>query len=226
MADDVTLAVATGNAHKRSELEALLAPLGVRVVLARDHGLGEVVEDGETFADNALKKAREGFVATGLPCLADDSGLEVEALGGAPGVISARWAGPEQDDAANNAKLARALRGVPAEERGARFVSAIALVAPTRLGAAAGSGPWRRIPLDDLGAVGFVVEGAVAGRILEAPRGAAGFGYDPFFLYEPAGKTFAELSQGDKLGFSHRGRAMQALEGLLLRLFGPDPTSR
>ncbi|MCB9733526.1 MAG: non-canonical purine NTP pyrophosphatase [Deltaproteobacteria bacterium] len=215
-----TLAVATGNAHKRSELEAMLAPLGVTVVLARDHGLGEVVEDGDTFAANALKKAREGYEVTGFPCLADDSGLEVDALGGAPGVISARWAGPGQDDAANNDKLVRELAGVPPERRGARFVSSLALVVPAALAEHAGDGPWAREELADLGAVAFSVEGTVPGRMLDAPRGGAGFGYDPYFLYEPAGKTFAELSQDEKLGFSHRGRAMRALDALLRQLFG------
>ena len=163
----------------------------------------EVVEDADTFAGNATKKAREVSAATGLPALADDSGLEVDALGGAPGVYSARYAGDAHDDAANNAKLLAALAGVPAERRTARFRAVLAL-ADVR-------GP--------LGATGAITaDGACEGVILDAPRGTGGFGYDPLFFAPELGMTFAEAGTGTKSQLSHRARAMPRSKPKLLRL--------
>ena len=214
-----TLVVATGNPHKQAEIAAMLAPYHVAVATARERGLGEVEETGETFEDNALLKAIAGFAVTGLPCLADDSGLLVDALDGAPGVRSARYAGEGASDADNNALLIAQLAAVPAERRGARFVSTVALVLPPELAAAVPSGPWRRRALD-VGAVAFTVEGSVPGRIIDGARGSAGFGYDPHFLYEPASKTFAELAAHEKHAISHRGQAMAQLGDLFRAVFG------
>ncbi|BBU21880.1 nucleoside-triphosphatase [Mycobacterium xenopi] len=147
----------------------------------------EVPETGVTFEDNALAKARGGFAATGLACVADDSGLEVDALNGMPGVLSARWAGVHGDDAANTALLLAQLRDVPDERRGARFVSACALVS--------GSGE-------------VVVRGEWPGVIAREPRGGGGFGYDPVFVPEGETRTAAQLSPAEKDALSHRGRAL------------------
>lgn len=212
-----TLLVATGNPHKRAELATMLAPYGVGVTTTRERGLPDAEEIGETFEDNALIKAVAGFEATGLPCLADDSGLIVDALDGAPGVRSARYAGDDATDAENNALLISRLSHVPEADRGAAFVSTIALVLPSALAARAPNGPWRRRPIP--GGVAFTVSGRVAGRIVDAPRGSAGFGYDPHFLYEPAGKTFAELPAAEKHAVSHRGQAMGHLADLLTAVF-------
>jgi XTP/dITP diphosphohydrolase len=154
-----------------------------------------VEEDGETFAANAAKKAREVAAAAGLPALADDSGLEVDALDGAPGVRSARYAGAGHDDAANNRRLLAELAGVPTARRTARFRCAVALADP-------------RGPLGD---TVEIREGACAGVILESPRGHNGFGYDPLFLYPELGRTFAELSLEEKGRLSHRARALAAM---------------
>ncbi|EUA49996.1 ham1 family protein [Mycobacterium xenopi 4042] len=150
----------------------------------------EVPETGVTFEDNALAKARGGFAATGLACVADDSGLEVDALNGMPGVLSARWAGVHGDDAANTALLLAQLRDVPDERRGARFVSACALVS--------GSGE-------------VVVRGEWPGVIAREPRGGGGFGYDPVFVPEGETRTAAQLSPAEKDALSHRGRALRQL---------------
>lgn len=150
----------------------------------------ETPETGATFEDNALAKARDGFLATGLSCVADDSGLEVDALNSMPGVLSARWAGVHGDDAANTALLLAQLRDVPDERRGARFVSACALVA--------GSGE-------------VVVRGEWPGTIAREPRGDGGFGYDPVFIPEGSARTAAELSPSEKDAVSHRGRALALL---------------
>jgi XTP/dITP diphosphohydrolase len=197
------LVFATRNAGKLVELRQLLPELdvlGVDEAAARlRRTIPEVVEDAETFAGNAAKKAREVSAATGFPALADDSGLEVDALGGAPGVWSARYAGTA-GDAANNAKLLVALRDVPPERRTARFRAVLAL--------ADVSGP-----LDD--AV-ITAEGVCEGVMLGAPRGTGGFGYDPLFLVPEIGQTFAELGVGPKGERSHRARAMQAMRPQLL----------
>jgi XTP/dITP diphosphohydrolase len=197
------LVFATRNAGKLVELRQLLPELdvlGVDEAAARlRRTIPEVVEDADTFAGNAAKKAREVSAATGFPALADDSGLEVDALGGAPGVWSARYAGTA-GDAANNAKLLVALRDVPPERRTARFRAVLAL--------ADVSGP-----LDD--AV-ITAEGVCEGVVLDAPRGTGGFGYDPLFLVPDIGQTFAELGVGPKGERSHRARAMQAMRPQLL----------
>ena len=189
------LLLASTNRKKRDELAALLAGSGVEVVSAAD--LPAVDEDQPTFALNAAKKARSAARASGSWALADDSGLEVEALGGAPGVRSARFAGDGADDAANNAKLLGMLEGVAREERGACFVCALALARPD-------------------GSLAAEVRGEARGVILASPRGRSGFGYDPLFEFsEPGhaatGKTFAELTGAEKSAVSHRGRALRGL---------------
>lgn len=192
------LLLASDNSKKRAELLALLGSLPLELVTPREvGGLPPVVEDCPTFCGNAAKKARSASRASGLWSLADDSGLEVEALNGAPGVHSARFAGRHGDDAANNAKLLEALRGLPPERRGARFVCALALARPD-------------------GSLALEVEGTAGGRVLEAPRGTRDFGYDPLFLFTEAGfeetdHGFAELEPERKARVSHRGRAMRAL---------------
>ncbi|HVS17602.1 MAG TPA: non-canonical purine NTP pyrophosphatase [Planctomycetota bacterium] len=190
--------IASDNAKKRAELERLLAPLGCELVTPGElGGLPEVDEDRPTFAGNAAKKARSGALAGGLWTLADDSGLEVAALDGEPGVRSARFAGRHSDDAANNALLLERLAGVPPQRRGARFVCALALARPD-------------------GSLALEVEGTVRGRILEAARGTGGFGYDPLFLFteagfEETGRPFGELDPAAKARVSHRGRALRLL---------------
>lgn len=194
--------LATGNAGKVRELRALLAPFGVRVWTPAERGLSvEVVEDAATFEGNALKKARAFAAASGLACLADDSGLEVDALGGAPGVRSARYAGDGATDEANRTKLLEALAGVPTHRRGARFRCALVLVD------ADGELLWR-------GA------GTCEGRILSAPRGDGGFGYDPVFAARGEERSMAELSGAEKNAISHRGAAMRGLRDWLERAGG------
>ena len=184
-----TLLVASGNRHKLEEIRTILAPCGLRILGAAEvGGLPEVIEDGLTFCANAVKKAREVAVAKKLPALADDSGLEVVALAGRPGVFSARYAGQPGDDAANNRKLLADLAGVT--DRRARFVCVIALALPD-------------------GRLLGTAEGEVRGRILEAPRGTQGFGYDPLFLPDGGEQTFAELAETAKHQLSHRGNALR-----------------
>jgi XTP/dITP diphosphohydrolase len=198
------LIVATTNPNKVREIEQVLAPLGYDVVglgkLA--HSIPEPAEDADTFEGNARIKALAYARALGASCLAEDSGLEVDALGGAPGVHSARYAGEgstrEQKDRANNHKLLRALHGVPVERRGARFVCAMCLV-------------------DASGEVLFETRGTYEGVIAEAPRGDAGFGYDPLLWLPDVGKTSAELSPEEKNARSHRGKATRALAAWLAR---------
>jgi XTP/dITP diphosphohydrolase len=200
------LVFATRNKGKLVELRALLPGIDVLSVdeaaakLGRD--IPDVVEDADTFAGNAAKKAREVSQITGLPALADDSGLEVDALDGAPGVYSARYAGVSGHgaDAANNAKLLDALAGVPAERRTGRFRASLALADVT--------GP--------LGADTITADGVCEGILLDAPRGSGGFGYDPLFLFPELGQTFAELGVGTKGDLSHRARAMRAIKPRLL----------
>jgi XTP/dITP diphosphohydrolase len=198
------LVFATRNPGKLVELRQLLpgiAVLDIDEAAARlGRAIPEVDEDADTFAGNAAKKAREVSRATELPALADDSGLEVDALGGAPGVWSARYAGPGAGDAANNAKLLAELAGVPAARRTARFRSVLAL--------ADVAGP--------LGDAVITADGACDGVVLDAPRGTGGFGYDPLFLVPELGQTFAELGVGTKSEWSHRARAMQAIRPRLL----------
>jgi XTP/dITP diphosphohydrolase len=200
------LVFATRNRGKLVELRALLAGSGVEVMsideAEADLGVAipEVVEDADSFAGNAAKKARAVSAATRLPALADDSGLEVDALGGAPGVWSARYAGERAGDAANNSRLLAELAGVPAERRTARFRACLALA-------------------DVAGALGDEVvtaDGACEGVILDAPRGTGGFGYDPLFFAPELGMTFAEAGVGPKGQLSHRARAMRAIAPRLL----------
>ena len=208
------LVFATRNRGKLVELRELLPGVEVLAIDEAEARLGraipEVVEDADTFAGNAIKKAREVSAATGLPALADDSGLEVDALDGAPGVISARWAalsGEGEGDAANNAKLLRALAGVPVQDRRARFRSTLAL--------ADVGGP--------LGERVITADGLCEGMILDEARGTGGFGYDPLFWSPELGVTFAEAGVGAKSGLSHRARAMRALAPRLVAyLAGED----
>ncbi|MHB9144065.1 MAG: XTP/dITP diphosphatase [Symbiobacteriia bacterium] len=192
--------LATRNPGKVAELARLLAGTGITVVsLAEFPAAPEVEETGATFAANALLKAQAAAVHTGLVALADDSGLEVDALAGRPGVYSARFAGPHASDEDNNQKLISLLTAVPIARRTARFRSAVAIVTPDGRSE--------------------VTDGACKGSILHSPRGTDGFGYDPLFLVPELGKTFAELTMEEKNRISHRGRALrralQLLPGLL-----------
>ncbi len=184
--------VASHNKHKLAELQRLLSQHipGIELLSLSDVGIfGDIVEDGETFADNALIKAKAA-AASGYIGIGDDSGLCVDALGGAPGVYSARYAGPACDDAANNAKLLAELE--KAESRAASFVCTIACVFPD------GSEP-------------IVVSGETCGEILTELRGRIGFGYDPLFYVKEKGLTFAEMEPDEKNAVSHRGRAIEKL---------------
>jgi XTP/dITP diphosphohydrolase len=198
------LVFATRNPGKLVELRLLLPELEVLDLGEATRRLGreipEVEEDRNTFSGNAIKKAREVSAATGLPALADDSGLEVDALAGAPGVLSARYAGPGAGAAANNARLLSALAGVRPERRTARFRAVLALADVT--------GPLG----DDV----ITADGACEGLILDAPRGTGGFGYDPLFLLPERGQTMAELGSELKGEVSHRARAMRAIKPRLL----------
>lgn len=187
--------VATHNPGKLREMRELLAPFGADAVSAGELGLPEPEETGTTFAANALLKAEAACAASGLPAIADDSGLCVEALGGDPGVYSARWAGPEKDFSAAMAKVWEAVDAAGARDRSAAFVSAVALVWPE----------GRRIE----------VEGRVDGLLVWPPRGDGGFGYDPMFLPEGWDRTFGEMSAQEKHSVSHRARAMAALRAAL-----------
>ncbi len=188
------LLVASRNAKKLAELRRVLDAAGVSglelVSLADVPEYPEAPETGATFEENALAKARDGFAATGLPCVADDSGLSVDALNGMPGVLSARWAGRHGDDEANFRLLLAQLADVPVDRRGAAFVSACALVS------AAGE---------------TVVRGEWPGAIAPGPRGSGGFGYDPVFVPVGSDRSAAELSPAEKDAASHRGRALAAL---------------
>ena len=188
------LVLASHNAGKLKEMQAMLADLPLRILSAAEAGVGDVPETGLTFVENALIKARAACQASGLPALADDSGLIVDALGGAPGLYSARYAGSPTDDAANNAKLLHDLRDVPAEQRTARFFAVIVLLRHA-------SDPQ---PL--------VCEGSWEGTILEAPRGSNGFGYNPVFLDPRHGLTAAEMEPALKNTLSHRAMALQQLK--------------
>jgi XTP/dITP diphosphohydrolase len=190
------LVAATRNPNKFAEVAAILEDTGMRV-LALDEfpEAPDVEEDGETFEENASKKAEAATHATGRAAIADDSGLCVDALGGAPGVRSARYAGEEADHAANNAKLLRALEGVPDGERTARFACVIALASPGR--------------------ETVLFRGECRGRITREPRGGGGFGYDPLFYSPELGRTFAEAPPEEKNRVSHRARALAALRSRL-----------
>jgi XTP/dITP diphosphohydrolase len=188
-----TVVVATANRGKIRELKSLLAALPIQLVSMGDVSSRpiEIVEDGDTFEDNARKKARAVAASTALPTLADDSGLEVDALEGRPGVRSARYAGERATDAENNRKLLAALDAIgPGAPRTARFRCAVVFFDPARPDAEA------------------TAEGACEGEIAGAPRGGGGFGYDPIFLVSGSGKTMAELPDDEKNRTSHRARAI------------------
>lgn len=185
------LVLASNNAKKIKELNALLAPLGIEVIPQGQLGIPEAEEPHVTFVENALAKARHAAQHSGLPALADDSGLCVRALGGAPGVISARYAGEPKSDARNNEKLLADLAGQ--NDRRAHFVSVLVLCRSA----------------DDPQPI--IAEGEWHGEILASPRGAEGFGYDPLFFVPSAGQTAAELAAETKNRLSHRGQAMARL---------------
>lgn len=204
------LLLATRNAGKLAEMREIVGDVapGVEVIgtddLSPEELYPEPVEDQPTFLGNALLKARAGLAATGLPTLADDSGLCVDALNGMPGVLSARWSGAGATDARNNQLLLDQLDDVTDERRGAHFVCAIALVLP-----GAGDGP----------AVERTVEGRMSGRVIREVRGAGGFGYDVLFEADDApGRTTAELSREDKHAISHRGKALAAIAPYLAEM--------
>jgi len=198
-----TWVLASGNAHKTAEFNRFFAASGldVRLITMREAGFeGEIAENGLSFAENAYLKAKTVAEATGQTVLADDSGLCVDALGGAPGILSARYAGGHGDDGANNDRLLRELESVPDGERTARFRCALCIVFPDGTNA--------------------VSEGCAEGRILRERRGSGRFGYDPLFFYEPLGKTFAELSTEEKEQVSHRGDALRKLLPVLREAAG------
>jgi XTP/dITP diphosphohydrolase len=193
------IVLATGNLGKVRELGAMLADLGVHVLPQSDFGVPEAEETGLSFVENAILKARNAAAHTGLPAIADDSGIEVDALNGAPGIYSARYAGTDGDDAANNAKLLAALAELPPAARSARFRSVVVFMRHA----------------DDPSPL--IAEGAWEGRILDAPRGSGGFGYDPLFQVAGRDVSAAELPAEEKNRLSHRG---QALRRLLAELTG------
>ena len=203
----VTLLVATRSVGKQREFARILEPLGVTLAFPDDVGLAprseeDALELGDTFETNARHKAEWFARRSGLPTVADDSGLEVFALGGAPGVRSRRWAGAsgtsDQVDAANNAELVRRLAGAPPERRRARYRCVLVF-------------------LREPGAVPESFEGSCSGRILEQPAGTGGFGYDPYFFSDELQKSFGEATPEEKDGVSHRGRAVRGLAAALER---------
>ncbi|MGB0590378.1 MAG: non-canonical purine NTP pyrophosphatase [Myxococcota bacterium] len=216
-----TLYVSTRNAHKLSELRAMLAAIGsFELIPAADAEVPDVEEIGETFLDNAVLKAAAAFKVTGGVCLADDSGLTVDALDGAPGVFSARFSGEGATTDSNNAHLLAALEATPEERRGAAFVCQLALIVPadqTPSSPDVAPVAHRWVPE---GAVLYALQGRVEGRILREARGAEGFGYDPLFFYAPTGLTFAEMGADAKNAVSHRGRALAHLSRCLLQVIG------
>lgn len=196
------MVVATRNRGKLQEIRALLDGVVERVLCLDDFpGIPTVVEDGATFAENAVKKAREVVLAVGKPVMADDSGLVVEALGGRPGVFSARFAGERATDGENNEKLLQEMAGIPDDRRRAAFHCVIAICFPD-------------------GAC-HTFDGEVDGVILRAPRGDEGFGYDPLFFFPEFGQTFAELPFALKNSLSHRGKALDKLKEFLLTSQAP-----
>jgi len=194
---DRPLVLATKNRGKVSEFKDLFRGFDFEVKSLNDFGpIPPVIEDGETFEDNAVKKAQFTAKVLGLPAIADDSGLTVKALGGEPGVFSARYAGEGATDETNNAKLLRAMKGI--EQREAAFICILAIAVPR--------GP------------ALIYEGTCAGLITEEMSGTQGFGYDPIFYYPPLNKIFAQMSAAEKNGVSHRGRAMAELKGELEKI--------
>ena len=210
MPDRPRLLIATHSAHKLAELRELLRLEHAKLVGLDDVGIAdEPDETGTTFETNARIKARHAARVTGLPTLADDSGLEVDALDGAPGVRTRRFAGPNATDTDNNSRLLAALEGLPPERRGARYVCVLALALP-----GAGARPRAAVRMR-------VVRGTTRGRIATEPRGSGGFGYDPIFEPEgepPGGRTFGLWSAEAKNAISHRGRAARRMTPILREL--------
>ncbi len=196
------LILASGNAGKLREFHQLLAPLGFDVRLQAEYDVPEVEETGLTFVENALLKAREASRVSGLPALADDSGLEVDALNGAPGIYSARFAGEPKSDARNNARLLECLEGVPEGQRSGRYWCVLVYLRHAE----------DPVPL--------IVQRSWEGEILAHPSGEGGFGYDPLFWLPEQGMSVAELPSVEKNRLSHRGRAIQALVEALGRCQG------
>ncbi len=195
---DRPLVLATRNRGKISEFRELFSHLDIEIKTLDDFGpIPPVIEDGDTLEDNAVKKARFTARVLGLPALADDSGLVVTALNGAPGVFSSRYAGEDADDESNNRKLLTEMKGL--SDRSAAFVCVLALAVPM--------GP------------ALVFEGRCEGMIADAPLGNQGFGYDPLFYYSPFEKTFAQLNRAEKSRVSHRGNAIKELQGELDKVF-------
>jgi XTP/dITP diphosphohydrolase len=191
--------LASSNRGKLAEIRGVLAGTGIELIAQSELGIGDADENGATFVENALIKARHASRASGLPALGDDSGLCVDALGGAPGLLSARYAGHHRDAAANIAKLLRALDGVEETQRGAHFHCTIALLRNA----------------DD--PAPLIAQARWRGRILDAPRGEKGFGYDPVFFDPSFGESAAELDPVVKNRVSHRGQALARLRELMTR---------
>jgi len=187
------IVLASGNAGKVTEINALLQSHGIKVVSQNEFNVPEVLEDGLTFVENAIKKARNACKHTGLPAIADDSGIEVDALHKAPGIYSARYAGEDANDAKNNSKLLEALRDVPETDRTARYQCVMVYMQSE----------------DD--PTPIITQGSLEGRILTSPLGDGGFGYDPLFWLEDKNCSAAQLSLQEKNRISHRGLALQAL---------------
>lgn len=187
------IVLASGNAGKVREINSLLQSHGFEVVSQNEFNVPEVIEDGLTFVENAIKKARNACKHTGLPAIADDSGIEVDALHKAPGIYSARYAGEDADDAKNNSKLLEALRDLPEAERTARYQCVMVYMQSE----------------DD--PTPIITQGSLEGRILSSPLGNGGFGYDPLFWLEDKNCSAAQLSLQEKNRISHRGQALQAL---------------
>lgn len=200
------LLVATTNLGKFAEVQAFLKNLPLTILSLKSLGSWPaIVEDGATFEENALKKARALAEYSGMITLADDSGLEVDALNGTPGIYSARYAGEEGNDDKNNEKLLRELQGIAEDKRSARFVCALALCAP-----------------ESRGIKEWTVRESCEGRIAFELRGPNGFGYDPLFFYPPFGKTFGEIDRAIKATVSHRGKALKKLAEMLPSLVDLD----
>jgi len=197
------MVIASTNQGKISEIRAAFQGLPVEIHSLAEFGtIPEVEETGKTFAENALLKARYYARQTGMACLADDSGLEVDALAGAPGVYSARFAGDAASDEDNNQKLLAALQGIPEVQRSARFRCVLAF--------------------QDANEAVLTADGTCAGRILEAPRGKGGFGYDPLFYMPELGATLSEISIAEKNAVSHRGQALKIMAKKLAAYFAQE----
>jgi len=195
-----TVVLASGNAGKLRELGAMLDTLDIEVRPQSDFDAPEAEETGLTFIENSIIKARSACLHCGLPSIADDSGIEVDALNGAPGIYSARYAGPGADDQKNNLKLVEALKDIPPEERTARYRACLVYMRHAEDPA----------PL--------IAEGVWEGLIIDTPRGERGFGYDPYFLVPELNKTGAELGAEHKNKISHRAKALQILLGMMEKL--------